>query len=369
LAFGELYLSTKNYSESLVWLRAAAETPTEAVDLRDQKNVMSRLAHVYKELGDFERSVKFFKQAETLEQQLELEKQRALRKLTEVESQYINKQAKQIGLHIPDITTVLTSSPLPSAAPNKPSLLLTNVYVKTLGAFHVTIDNRAIQKADWQRKKARDVFKVLLINYQKSVTLDQLIDLVWSDAPPSESAVVSIVSYIRKVLEPTLEAYQPSRFVEKQGRAYLLDFGEGAMIDFIEFKSLVSDARTLDLPKAVPLYERAVKLYGGDFLNEDAYESWATFERESLQDTYITVQKKLMTHYAAQSQTDAAIAAAKTILGIDRTDTESYETLFTLYAATSDRAAAQKLSAVCTDAFKQELNAKPPEKLRRFLLP
>lgn len=241
------------------------------------------------------------------------------------------------------------------------------VSVRTLGAFEAEISGRPVD--EWGRKKARDLFKILLIHYQQPVTTDALVEMLWRDSPEknTDALVMNAVSHLRKALEPDLASRQASRFIKSQDRSYTLDLGESAVIDFIEFKRLIESARrTLQTEgkaeAAIRIYEQAVGLYGGDFLKEDAFEDWSCYERETLQEACIEALIFIAEHGVASGKPDGAIAA-KRVLELDRVHEKAYRLLYRWFVESARPADAQKLIAQCRTAFKEELGALPPQSL------
>jgi DNA-binding SARP family transcriptional activator len=242
-----------------------------------------------------------------------------------------------------------------------------SIFVKTFGEFVVTINGRTVTKSDWQRKKARDIFKILLIHHQKAVTTDELIDLLWNDTTKHnvEQVIKNSISFIRRVIEPDLAPREPSTFLRNEGKAYILDLGDGASIDFLEFKSLIHQAsKGTD---RVALYKKAIALYTGDFLKEDLYAEWSVFERESLKDSYLYALTYLAQHALAHSDDVAAISYAHQLLDTDRAHDKGYEILLRIFLKQGNHSEARRIYAQCKDAFAKEFGSAPPMSLQSLM--
>lgn len=334
------------------------------------------LAMLYKSLGDIARSARHAKFSESLYTEIsargtarhlliEFETQRLL-KHHSLPSQSDRNAAIQLARKaIEQKYSSLASRYAINATPATPSdRKPIPVFVKTFGEFVVTIGGRTLAKSDWQRKKARDIFKILLINHQKAVTTDELIELLWgADAERHvEQVIKNSVSFIRKAIEPNLGVREPSAFLRNEGKAYVLDLGEGALIDFLEFKSLIAQAAKL--PDRAALYKKAVALYAGDFLKEDLYAEWAVFERESLKDAYFSALAYLAEHALKQGETDEAMLRGRQIIEADRTHDKGYDILLRTCFARNDLAEARRIYAQCKEAFDKELGMPPPKPLQ-----
>lgn len=337
------------------------------------------LSMLHRSLGDFTSSVRHSKQAEALQTQLfanattrrllvEFETKRfleaqSLPKPAEVEValQLARKaiEQKHLGCFARRKTTVspsLQSSTKPSA-----------VFVKTFGEFSVTIDGRTLTKADWQRKKARDIFKILLIHHQKAVTADELIEWLWGNETERDlqQVIKNSISFIRKALEPHLPSRKSSSFLRTEGKAYTLDLGEGAFIDFLAFKALIQEAaRVAD---KYSLYKKAVSLYTGDFLKEDLYEEWAAFERETLKDAYLNALAYLAESALRQAYDEDALLYARQLITAEHTSDKGYAVLLKVLVKQGHTAEAHRLYKQCKDAFERELGTSPPSYLQALL--
>jgi two-component SAPR family response regulator/Tfp pilus assembly protein PilF len=243
----------------------------------------------------------------------------------------------------------------------------TPISVVTFGTFAVSIGSRELQDADWERKKSRDVFKVLLLHHQKAVATDELRELLWPDADGKrfESSLMKAVSHIRKALEPDLEAYKPSAYLKTTDRTYTLDLGDDAFIDFVMFKQHISEARHAATPEDKRrCYEKAIDLYSGDFLKENLYEEWSAFERETLKEAYLEALGFVSDHYRRSANWDAAIQTAEKILQTDRTTEKAYEILFTALFNKQQPAELRRAYDRCKAAFEKDLGTPPPKKLQ-----
>jgi DNA-binding SARP family transcriptional activator len=103
---------------------------------------------------------------------------------------------------------------------------------------------RGPAELDLGPNQQRAVLALLLVRANQLVTIDDLIDLLWEQNPPS-SAINVIYKYIgaiRRLLEPGLEARRSGRWLTRHGAAYRLAADE-SVSDLIAFRRIVKDAR------------------------------------------------------------------------------------------------------------------------------
>src|SRR3954453_5736388 len=124
--------------------------------------------------------------------------------------------------------------------------------------------------------KQRALLALLLLNANRVVSRERLVDLLWDEQPPA-SAVTNVhgyVSRLRKVLPPDELQTHPS--------GYLLRV-EPERIDLLRFERLVADARQADPGRASGLLHEALGLWRGPPLAEFE-ESFARVEGGRLED-------------------------------------------------------------------------------------
>lgn len=237
----------------------------------------------------------------------------------------------------------------------------------TLGDFRIALGNRELTASAWKRKKARDLFKILLVNYKRAVTAEELVDLLWAGEPPSnaQNVVWNAISTTRLLLEPGLGHKMPSSFIRTIDRSYTLDFGENAHIDFVVFRSHIAEAqRNNDPAQRAAMLKRAIDLYKGDFLPEDRAEEWTLFERESLRELWISALYQLAEYATQQGDNDTAVQYAEALLSADQLHLETWELLLRLYQRSHRQEEQQRTEQRCIAIFVRETGAPPPDFLR-----
>jgi DNA-binding SARP family transcriptional activator len=104
----------------------------------------------------------------------------------------------------------------------------------------------------------------------------------------------------------------------------------------------------------------AIDLYRGDLL-EDWYQDWCIFERERLQNLYLTMLTKLTAYYESCGQYEAGIIHAVRLLGYDRAHERAHRSLMRMYYCAGDRTAALRQYYRCVETLREELGVEPAE--------
>lgn len=245
-----------------------------------------------------------------------------------------------------------------------------DMVINTFGEFELYLCGKPLTKENWQRKKARDLFKYLLIYHGKSIPVDELCEQLWNKMPV-EKAIPNLnttVSALRKALEPALEAHKLSAFLKVSDKTYKLELGENAFIDYIEFKNQIVLARnSKTAEEKTRFYESAALLYTGEFLRENISDEWTFFERESLKEQYIESQLFLSQFAAHSKNFGASLIYAKNILPVDRTFEKAYHLIFDALKESGQKSELKKIYAECCKAFQKELAIDPPKSLRDMM--
>lgn len=110
--------------------------------------------------------------------------------------------------------------------------------------------------------RQRCVLVALLVDVNRPVTADRLLERVWDERPPlrARSVLRTYVSRLRKALADT------GVTITRQGGGYSLDAAPDT-VDLCRFRSLVGQARQeADDGRALELVERALRLWGAEAL-------------------------------------------------------------------------------------------------------
>lgn len=246
----------------------------------------------------------------------------------------------------------------------------TGIVVRTFGEFRVSVGGRELGTAEWKRKRARDLFKLLLINHRRSMTIDEIIETLWEGKADrkSEMLVMNAISHIRSALEPERRRGAGSSYLVGSDRSYSLHLDESVWIDFLRFKEIIVSARRAESARERRgLYEQAAGLYRGDFLKEDYYEPWTASERDLLKDAFLEAVEFLAVEYQRAGEHDAAIGAARRILAHDGTSERAAEVLIAALVARGRHSEARRALEECRNAWRRELDEAPPERFATLL--
>ena len=145
---------------------------------------------------------------------------------------------------------------------------------RILGPLEVVDEGRAVQLGG---AKQRTLLALLLLTPNRPVSIDHLIDAVWSGDPPTtaSNALQYHVSQLRKVLGEGAP-------IVTQEPGYLIRLGPG-QLDLLRFEQLVEEAERADPARASELLGEALGLWRGEALAELADDALSQPEAQRLE--------------------------------------------------------------------------------------
>lgn len=161
--------------------------------------------------------------------------------------------------------------------------------------------------------RQRAVLAMLLIETNRVVSLDRLIDQLWQDEPPP-TAIGSLQAYIsnlRRVLEPDRRPRAPARLLVTQPPGYVLRVADD-QVDAARFQQQLERAREL-LAAGHPVEARegadqALALWRGDPFADMSFESFAQLEISRLRELRLVAEEVSCEATLRSGDPEAAVA-------------------------------------------------------------
>lgn len=250
----------------------------------------------------------------------------------------------------------ISASPLASHGPP--------LTIYTLGRFAVYRGNELIEDSAWKRRKAKSLFKLLLLAPQRQLLKDRVIEWLWPDQDQDRATnnLHRTLFILRRVLQPNLSNASDSRYILFKDAKLTLNPAAIACVDVEEFDHLIQLGRQQD--NSLSHYEAARLLYQGDFLPEDLYEDWADSHRQARRAAYCTLVQQMAHLYAQGAAYDDAINCLQDLLRIEPTHEEAYRELMRLYVQVGQRHQALHLYQQVCQTLQRELEVEPSAETR-----
>ncbi len=231
-----------------------------------------------------------------------------------------------------------------------------NLRCHLLGPFEVYRDEHLITNQDWQSQQTRVICKILLARQEQVVSSDQLIEILWPDenTHTARRRLHVRISQLRHALG------DGKALVQTVDGGYLFTPNEDCWLDLNEFESaIVAGQQLLEEKKnneAIHVFEKARKIYRGEFLAEDLYIDWTFSLRELYSERFISLLIELSECYAQQGRYRLAIARCQDALIHDPLREAIYVRLMLYHYYAGERTQSLKAYTRCCEILAEELS-------------
>jgi DNA-binding SARP family transcriptional activator len=167
--------------------------------------------------------------------------------------------------------------------------------------------------------RQRSVLARLLVAGGEVVSVDRLLDDLWSGEPPPRAvgSLQAFVSNLRRTLEPDRAPRSPARRLVSSSPGYALRIVEGDEVDAVAFERMVGEGGRL-LAEGRPVqasetFDAALSLWRGDAYADFADEAWAAAEVSRLGEWRLVAREQRMAAALAAGQAAEAVPAIEAL--------------------------------------------------------
>ena len=216
--------------------------------------------------------------------------------------------------------------------------------------------------------KILSILKYLLASSSRPVSQDHLMGWLWpeSNLKKARWSLNSAIHGLRKLLSNSPSS--PGNCIVLEEGYYRLCSSVRVATDVDEFDARYEKGLRLEKANlrrgAADQYEKAIRLYRGDYLGEDLYEDWTMVERERLSGAYLYMLGRLAHHYMEAGQYQESIGTCYRLLGMDRSHEDSYRVLIRCYVNLGMRDRALRHYHLCEEVLEQAYNTVPASETR-----
>ena len=232
--------------------------------------------------------------------------------------------------------------------------------IQTLGDFQLWRGVEEVPPQAWKRKKARQLFLLLLTHPRQMLHRDQIAEMLWPDATPEGSVRDFKIAYsaLCNVLEPDRKRNAPSAYIRRDGSRYGLNLDADLQFDVVDFEDLVATGDKVygrSPEQAFTQYKQALQLYHGEYLQSFPYDTWCHEERERLRALYLRTAERVAKQYQSQENWEAVIELCENIIQQDDCWEVAYQLLMIAYQKQGNRTQAVRTYQRCVTALKNGL--------------
>ncbi len=220
--------------------------------------------------------------------------------------------------------------------------------VQLFGPLTLHREGGTVAPADWPREKARHLFALLLLNRDRWLSREQVLEALWPEADPAagDGALRVSLNALLNVLEPERASAAPSGFVLSEAAGLRLNPSAVITSDLDEWQATLAVAAAHEkagaLPAALAAYARLAAIYQDVLLADVPYAEWALDERERRLNEFVRAASRRLDLLLAYGEHSAAIALASQLLRHDSTCECAYAALIDAHAALGETAAARR---------------------------
>jgi len=211
--------------------------------------------------------------------------------------------------------------------------------------------------------KVRELLCYLLTHRGRPHSRESLASLLWGDHSTEKSK-----KYLRQTLWHLQTALEPfvgsdaGRLLTVEHEWVGIDLNDRINLDVVRVEeafALVQGVPNAELdPEKARAMRVTVALYKGDLL-EGWYQDWCLFERERLENMYLSMLNKLLAYSTLRREFEAGFFYGELILRRDRASERTHRQLMLLRHMAGDRTGALRQYETCVAALAEELNVEP----------
>jgi len=155
------------------------------------------------------------------------------------------------------------------------------LYIHTLGDFDISIEGRSLVENSSRSYKLIRLFEYFITFKGRKLLPETIIENLWQDSESDnpKNVLRTQIFRLRQTMKRIIpESLDMSKYynISFNNGYYTFELGELAVLDTIEFESLIGQGeskRLESIDESIELYCKAIKLYKGQYLSENSYEA------------------------------------------------------------------------------------------------
>ncbi|AGB40747.1 ATP-dependent transcriptional regulator [Halobacteroides halobius DSM 5150] len=241
--------------------------------------------------------------------------------------------------------------------------------ISALGCLEIYRGQEKISSDEWKRKKAKDLFELLLVKQGQLIPRDRICYLLWpnKDKEAAERNFSVTLSFLNKVLEPSRRRRETPFFIIKKGNSYGLNQQAAYFYDVNYFEEIINQGKeTNKMVVKINYYHQALDLYQGGFLKNSLDKDWIQQENNRLELLFLEIAEELLKYYYQQQDYETSLEVIDKILKQNKCYEQAYLYKMKIYFQLGRREYAIKTYYNCKKTLKEELNLAPSNNIEQY---
>ncbi len=240
------------------------------------------------------------------------------------------------------------------------------LYIKTLGEFSISYQDRIISNQANRSRKIWTLLAYIIVYHSKEISQSALIDLLWPEEDiniDSENALKTSLHRIRKILEQ-LEYPIKSLIIYKRN-TFRFNPEVPIEIDAEQFEHccLLGANTDMDEEQRIFYYKKAFELYKGDFIPKCSEDDWAVPIVIYYHSRYINMIQEYLQLLLNRKQYEDMISICHAAAALDPYDELiQYYFILSLYHSGKQQAAIAQYNT-CINMFYSNFGVEPSKQL------
>ncbi len=245
---------------------------------------------------------------------------------------------------------------------------MSRICIQLFGRFCIRRDRQVV--AGLEAYKMQELLSYLLLHRHHPISRESLAGLLWPDTTTtlSKKKLRQLLWHLQSALGSQTEAPHDRLLLVERDQVQM-NVEAGFWLDVAVFEKTFKcvqriASQELDTQNVQALHN-AVQLYRGPLL-EGCYEDWCLYQREHLQNMYLTMLEKLMSYCEVHHDYETGIQYGMRVISCDKVRECTYRRLMRLHYLNGDRAKALGLYEQCSITLHEELGVKPSKRTTAF---
>ena len=244
------------------------------------------------------------------------------------------------------------------------------LYIRTFGGLNISHDGHTTPLLPGRNTKMWKLLKYLIACYPSPVTVDKLIEAVWSSGDGASDPGKNVRDVVYRLRQTLLSFGSKQDYILFTNGCYFWNPDIECLMDFVEFNKLLCKANDLERTdeERISSYDAAISLYRGEFMGESwsIAEKWASNFVLFYKRSFLNAVDSLSNLYEQRLDYENIISLHNKALLVEPYEESLYARLIQVLIKSGEYAIAERQYKQLEKFFSKEFNASPSQTLQNL---